>query len=241
MTVMRLRRFGGNESSIPVDRPLNWWGWMALILLAGVGCRGLQREREDLFVGKPYQPENVYRQAPRLPEDCRRIAVLPLVCDPAQPDALAARDLLEPILLEEIGKTRRFEVMVVSPDKLREWTGRPAWTAEEALPPGFLETLHKELACDAVLFVRVTQFQAYPPLAVGWRFRLADCKRAEAIWSVDEVFDAANPSVVNAARLYQLKFEAPASHLAVSGGILLSPRRFGRYSAAAVLLTLPTR
>ena len=221
-----------------IPRAALLWCW-ALVSLTELGCRGVRKG--DFVLGKAYVPENFHRQAPRLPENCRRVAVLPLTCNISQSEAATASEVLEPIVLEEIGKTKRFEVLPVPPEKLRQWTGRLSWAAEDTLPAVFFDTLRRELACDAVLFVRVTQFQAYPPLAIGWRFKLVDCKNSEAIWSIDEVFDAANTSVVNAARIYQQRLEPPISHLAASDGILVSPRRFARYSADAVLSTLPAR
>ena len=70
-------------------RQLVWFAWLAVVTAAGPACRDLPRK--DLVVGQAYVPSNFHRQSPHLPEDCRRVAVLPLTSDASQPDATAAR------------------------------------------------------------------------------------------------------------------------------------------------------
>jgi hypothetical protein len=42
--------------------------------------------------------------------------------------------MLEAVLSEELGKTKKFELVAVTSEQMRIWTGRPAWRAEETLP-----------------------------------------------------------------------------------------------------------
>ena len=242
MTAMKSRWDGDATPSSTRARAHAAWPKILgrwLLVLALAGCSTPQKK--DLVVGKPYVPDNFHRESDHLPATLRRVAVLPLVSDPSRPDGAAARDSLEPMLLEEIGKTKRFEVVTVTPAKLREWTGKPSWSPEDPLPAKFFENLKERLECDGVLFARVTQFQPYPPLSIGWRMKLVECQSLTALWTIDEVFDSENASVVNAARLYQQHLESQVSHLPVSEGILISPRRFARFSASASLGTLPAR
>ena len=98
------------------------------------------------------------------------------------------------------------------------------------------------LSCLAVvLFSRLTQYRAYPPLIVGWSLKLVDVKTASVVWAVDEVFDASNESVNNAARRYLLQQLPETSTPMDSRSILNSPRRFGHFSANQVMATLPDR
>lgn len=224
----------------PRSRPTATWPWFAMVLLsASLGCRSVHKE--DLTFPKAYQPGNFQRTLEKLPSHLRRVAVLPLTCDDAQSENTAGRDTLEPLLLEELSRTRRFEVVAVSPERLQEWTGRRSWNAEDILPQGFLDLLHQRTDCDAVLFARLTQFKAYPPLVIGWRMRLADCRQTTSIWTIDEVFNAGDGPVATAARRYQQQLEPTTAHLPPAGGIVISPRRFGRYSLDAVFTTLPSR
>jgi hypothetical protein len=214
-----------------------------VILAVGVmfltGCNTLQLS--DRVIGPDYSPENVHRMSGRLAPEVRRVAVLPVTFDARGVDAETGRATLEPVLYRELGKTKRFELISVSPEQLRHWTGRTAWTAEERLSVDLLKLLRDELGCEAVLFSRVTHFHAYPPLVVGLNLKLVDAEHPKFLWAVDEVFDAADPSVVNGARRYQQRQEQLPAALADSHSILNSPSRFGHYAASALFATLPER
>jgi hypothetical protein len=171
----------------------------------------------------------------------RRLAVMPLTAPSQDAQAETGAATLQPVLIAELGKTKAFEIVSVSPEQLQQWTGRASWTAEEKLPPDLLKRLQETLSCDAVLFCRLTQYRPYRPVAIGWRLKLVAAKDADILWSVDEVFDGGEPAVVNAARRYaQEHFQQPPP-LADSSSILNSPRRFGQYTLSAVLATLPGR
>jgi hypothetical protein len=172
--------------------------------------------------------------------ELKRVAVLPLTSDERHPDSAAGEQTLEPVLHSELLRSRRFEIVSVSPQDLRRWTGRKRWEVEEKLPPGFFEKLRAELGCNAVLFCRLSRFHAYPPLAVGWKLTLVDAHQLQTLWSIDEVFDAGEPAVANSARRYQREHERSEPQ-GNSGMILTSPRRFGQYTAWAALSTLPQR
>ncbi len=214
---------------------------LGLSLGLGLLCGCKTVSLSDPVAGPNYRPENIYRSYKQLPVSLRRVAVLPPTCDPGQSDLVAGLEMLTPVITEELGKTKKFELVIVTPEELRAWTGRSSWRAEEALPPDLLKHLHEQLACDAVLFSRLTQYRPYPPLAVGYSFKLAEVAKAEMIWAVDEIFDASEPSVVNSARRYQLVREQLPSSLADSRSILNSPSGFGRYAANSVFETLPAR
>ncbi len=94
---------------------------------------------------------------------------------------------------------------------------------------------------DAVLFCRLTQYRAYEPLAVGWRLKLLDAEVPRILWAVDEVFDARVAEVAAAARRYAREHSEAVPSLQDSQSVLLSPRRFGQYTASAVVGTMPGR
>jgi hypothetical protein len=191
--------------------------------------------------GTFYIPSNVHRAAPVLPDTLRRVAVLPLVCDTANSEAIAGAAALEPVLNSELVKTKKFELLFVSGETLREITGRSQWAAEEPLPKDFLEKLRASLGCDAVVFRRLTEYRPYPPVAVGWSLKLVDTQNATIWWAADEVFDADRPSVVNGARRYQRQVDYAAGGSEDTARILNSPRTFGHYAASTLLATLPER
>lgn len=208
-------------------------------LLAATGCK--TGSFSDNVLGASYRPGNVYSSFSQLPVSLRRVAVLPLACDTQDSELDYGRRVLTDVLSEELGKTKKFELVNVSPERLRIWTGRAAWRAEETLPADFLKVLKEQLGCDAVLFSRLTQYRAYPPLTVGFSLKLAEVDTAEFVWAVDEIFDASEPTVVNSARRYQLSREQLPASLSDSRSILNSPSGFGRYAANSVFQTLPAR
>ncbi len=194
----------------------------------------------QFVLGPDYQPSNVYKQAAALPPTLRRIALLPLYHDDGQVDVVAANQSLEPVLETELQKTQKFELVRVSPDALRQWTGKKYWAADEKLPPNFFAILREQTGCEGVLFGRVSRFHPYPPLVVGWNLKLVAVADAQAVWAIDETFDASEPLVSNSARRYEQHHPTgvPATDTPM---ILNSPRRFGHYTVWAALGTLPPR
>jgi hypothetical protein len=218
----------------------------AVIMLAG--CTAV---RESLLLPPPevptyYHPSNVYIYSLSLPASLRRVALLPLTMASAVASQEAGVEALEPLLQPELEKTKRFEVVSVSGDQLRQLTGQPAWRADEPLPLDFFDRLQKATGCDAVMFCQVTRYQPYQPLAVGWKLNLASKTAAtnaqpQILWSVDEVLDAGESQVANAARTYYSQHVHDEQSQSDSGTILRSPSMFGRFSLSVMFGTLPDR
>ena len=114
------------------------------------------------------------RSAPesRLPREVRRVAVLPIAGENTDPDMDFGQESLQPVLVGELNKRGLFELVVVTPEQLTQWTGKSHWSAAEKLPSQLLERLRDDLGCDAVLFARLSQYKPYPPLAMGWNLQL---------------------------------------------------------------------
>lgn len=195
----------------------------------------------DTVVGPEYEPSNVFAAQARLPEQLRRVAVLPLTSPPNDPIAASGGEALQPVLQSELAKTGKFEIVQVTPGQLRQWIGRSGLTGEEALPPGLLTQIGTELGCDAVLFGRLSQYRPYRPPAVGWNFKLADCREGRVWWALDDIFDGGDFTVVNSARRYYQRHIQAAPPLADSFSILSSPRLFAQYTLHAAFATLPSR
>ncbi|HAM70664.1 MAG TPA: hypothetical protein DCM86_03365 [Verrucomicrobiales bacterium] len=223
-------------------------GLLLLLLIPGLpGCSTRAESSVDRWVGRKldrpvgagYSPRNVYRAGEALPADLRRVALLPLVTarpDGGMPEGQVA---LEPVVERELEKRLAFEVVRISRDQVRLWTGRSDWHAEEALPPELLNRIRESYGCQGVIFAQLTEFHPYGPVQIGWRLRLVDSRKAEVYWAVDEVFDAGVPAVANAARRYAQDFQRDASPVPDSEFVLSSPRRFGEYSLHALFATLP--
>jgi hypothetical protein len=234
--------------SRPILRPF----CCLLIAVGSTGCHvfpPLPHAVQDM--GPRYHPSNIYRRADILPPQIRRVAVLPVSKTGSSAYMQIGVETLEPLLYAELEKCKRFEVIPVPLDQLRQWAGKTEWRTDEPLPPDFLARIGQGTGCDAVMFCQLTRCAPYPPIAVGWKFCLvavplpgtnsAAGMKDQIIWAADEVLDAGEPGVANAARDYygdHLRNETPSAD---SSTILSSPARFGQYTLAALLETLPFR
>lgn len=194
----------------------------------------------DPILGPDYQATNVFRKEAMLPAQVRRVAILPVTSDAAGATGTAGREMLEPILHTELVKAGRFDLAVIEPGPLQKWTGKERWDYQQPLPKDLLERIGRETGADGVIFARLTRFHAYPPMVIGWRMTLVTLD-ADILWSVDEVFDAAEEAVSNSARRFERGRVKNNPALEDSRSILLSPSKFGQYTARTAVQTLPVR
>jgi hypothetical protein len=185
-------------------------------------------------------PLNFFASSPVLPVSLRRVAILPVACDEPGSAMSEGCETLRPGLLEELIRTKKFEVVSVNPEIMRRYTGRADWTGAEILPADFFNLLQREYGCDAVLFCQLTTFRAYAPLTIGWRMKMVDVRTQRIIWAADEVFDAKAAAGVGAWLIQQGR-QLITPEFSDEWAVLNSPSRFGRYSAAKLLATLPGR
>jgi hypothetical protein len=241
-------------------------GWLIAGLVAGALLTGCAAPVNRLFSPTPdYRPENVFLYSGSLPADIKRVTVLPLACENQRSDLRDGCETLDPILLGELIRAKKFEVVSASPDLVRNRTGRFTWTGTEVLPRDFFSALREAYGCDAVLFCQLTVFRPYTPLAIGWRMKLVDARTRQTIWAADDIVDAGQPAVRNGlARYRQTEVETPDAERENPFNQLLdlplsyaevrssqasrenwimrnSPQRFGQYAAAQLLTTLPSR
>ncbi len=218
------------NSLLRVSR-LSRLGLAALLLAGGCATRPVS---DMVIVGPDYEPSNIYGRGWQKFTRLRRVAVAPLAgCAP-----LETRERLRTILESELAKTAQFELVRLCPEELESLAGQRILAANESLPKTLLANLRERLGCDGVMFWEVTRYDPYPPLAVGWKLRLAATATGDTLWMADEVFDAGQPSVVNGARRYQREHSPVSGSLADSRLILLSPVIFSRYSAQTLLACL---
>jgi hypothetical protein len=213
------------------------------ILLGGCllsGCKSVIFNH-DAVVGPLYKPSNVYRASVTMPPTVRRVALLPLVCDGSEATIEEGRAALQDVLVAELNKTKAFEVIPLSAVQLVSLTGKNRWGSDEVLPQGLIKTIKESVACDAILFPKLTQFRPYLPIAIGWNLKLVECKDGRILWSTDETFDSGDGAVANAARQYYHDHLNQPEPLSDSRSILSSPRRFGQYTLQSLFSTLPAR
>lgn len=172
-----------------------------------------------------------------LPASLHRVVVLPLSAPAGSTsDAVAAFDS---VFAAELLKQNRFEVVTVSRNEFLRRFGAEALGSAAALPHDLLSWLQREYAPDAVLFIDLTTFRAYHPLALGVRAKLASIDGSRLIWTFDNVFSAADPAVANSARRHFLESDRGGVPADMSFSVLQSPSQFAAYVAAATFATLP--
>jgi hypothetical protein len=212
-------------------------GWLVACLLFS-GCATPERTASQSKSDD--HPENIFNSRLVLPASLHRVVVLPLACEEPGSVLSESCEVLQPVLLEELIRVKKFEVVSVSPEILRRRTGRSDWTGVEILPADFLSLLQREYGCDAVLFSELTTFRGYSPLTIGWRMKMVDVHTRQIIWAADEVFDAKAAAGVGAWLVRQGR-QLVIPEFTDEWAVLNSPTRFGRYSAARLLATLPER
>ena len=219
-----LRRFAG----LP--------GLAALWLLAG--CAGLPSLNEPQDTAPAYQPRNFAGDA-ALPATLRRVVLLPVYAgNVASPETAAA---LDQALLVALQKQVRFEVVPLPREQNRLRFGAGEFSSVSALPPGYVAKVAAEAGADAVLFVDLTVYQPYRPLAVGFRAKLATAAEVRLVWTFDEVISAGDPGVARSARRQYARADRSGEPVDLSATVLQSPGRFTAFAAAAMFSTLPPR
>lgn len=192
--------------------------------------------------GPFFTPKNVHG-APRLPDDFRRVAILPMAAAGADISE-ETLNKLDAIFLAELNRTAVFETTSVTRDELNKLFETRQITSVQVMPPGFLDhffNVHNQYAADGILYLDVTNYSPYPPLKLGVRAKLARLRDGEIIWAADLVFSAAEPAVANSARRYTLQSGLKQSPGDLSHTILQNPSRFASYVANATYETLPPR
>jgi len=213
---------------------------LALFALALSACSALPK-RDGAVAGPFYTPANV-KAAAKIPDGVRRVIVLPVAGGPMPTEETLLK--LDAICQGELTRTGRFEVVPLSRDKLAEITGSRQISSVDKLPVVLIDKLfniYNSYGADAVLFIDVTTYSAYPPLKLGLRTKLARVTDGEIIWAADNVFAAAEIAVANSARRHAAALGSDRGQVDLSHTILQNPQRFAGYVAAATFLTLPPR
>lgn len=206
------------------------------------GCSTASIKNPGIVVGPFHKPANYQLANGVMPADMRRVALLPLTSALNTAEHQSGRAILQQLLQAEIVKSGLFEVVFVSNTKMEQLTGRPAWRMIDELPVDFIDQLTMEFDCQGVLFSHLSVYQPYPPLNVGLRMGLVHLSpvsnNGSVVWEIDDVFNAGQKSVMNSARRNAIKNGLSDPELDMEPGLLNSPRRFGRYTAEAVVATM---
>lgn len=202
--------------------------------LGGVGCMH-PGPQDAARVGPFFTPKNVVGDASI--GSVRRVVLLPVWSGSVAPVETAAD--LDIVFTRALQQQNRFEVVTFSRADCQRLFRAPSVSASAALPHDLLAKLKREFAADAVMFVDLTVYQAYRPLALGIRAKLAAIDGSRLVWSFDDLFSAADPTVANAARHHYINTDHANVPADLTPAVLQSPSRFGAYAASAMFATLP--
>ena len=188
-------------------------------------------------VGPFHSPLNVTADL-QLPQTLRRIVLLPLAGGSiASAESVTA---LNPVFLTELQKQNRFEIIALTREDLLLRFRTAELRSTEALPHDFVARLRREHAADGVMFIDLTVYKPYRPLVIGVRAKLALLSDdVRLVWSFDNVFSAADPTVANSARHFFLNSDQRDVPADLTPAVLQSPSRFAAYVAAQAFATLP--
>ncbi|MBL9186271.1 MAG: hypothetical protein JNK23_02215 [Opitutaceae bacterium] len=166
----------------------------------------------------------------------RRVVLMPVwVGQGTSPESVAA---LDEVVLATLQRENRFEIVPFSREDCRRRYVVDALSSSTALPADLLEMLKREYAVDAVLFVDVTAYQAYKPLVLGLRGKLAAIDGSRLMWTFDNVFASDDPAVANSARRFFVERDRSVP-TDLTAAVLQSPSKFATYAASTMFSTLP--
>lgn len=219
-------------------KPIRTLFLLAGLLALNTACQNVAKKDFGPYIGPFYTVGNVYMHPSGLPDEIRRVAVLPLIPSRGNRDAERGIHHTQSVFTEEFSRNRRLDLVTVTPDRLQRMFGRRAFYADEPLPFDFLPRLQTETGCQAVLFAELTTFRAYPPVALGWKLHLFDLESEELIWAVDEVFDGGTAPVSNSMKRFIRQKHSTHGAAATELLVLDSPREMARFSLSEVIPTL---
>lgn len=208
-----------------------------LALALGLGGCMTPSVDDPARVGPFFTPTNHSGDA-RLPANLRRVVLLPICGGSIAPQESVVA--LDAVFLAELQKQNRFEVVVLTREECLHRFHVEEFASTATLPRDFTASLRRDFAADGVMFVDLTTFKPYRPLALGVRAKLAAIGGdTRLVWTFDNIFAAADPAVAASARHYFLDSDRRGVPADLTPATLQSPTRFAAYVAAATFATLP--
>ncbi len=210
------------------------------VLLAGCSTPSVPN---PLDRGPFFTPTNVRQNVSALPLDFRRVLLLPLAASgPSVPEANL--QALDQVLRTELNRTARFEVVALDRNQLADLIGQRQVSSVDLLSAAFVEkllTAQNRFGADGILFVDLTSYTPYPPLALGLRAKLVRLRDQNLLWSADLDFNTAQKAVANSALRYSSQIASNLGPVDLSHSILQTPTRFAEYCAYTTFATIPVR
>jgi hypothetical protein len=210
---------------------------LAAALAPWSGCSSVRALHSAAKPTPAWVPTN-FSGVPHLPSTLRRVVILPVA--PAAGIPAHATDAFDVIVVSELQRTARFEVVVADPAAMVRLCDRRSVLSVDALPPGFLSLVAREYDAEAVMFIDISALSPYEPIALGFRAKLVGVD-GSMLWAFDTLFSTGDPAIAEAARRHDRKQHPAMGPGDLSLTVLQSPARLADFAAATAFSTLPPR
>ncbi|HZZ18118.1 MAG TPA: hypothetical protein VFE25_02055 [Opitutaceae bacterium] len=208
----------------------------AVLALSVCGCAELTGKPAQAKKSKPFEPTNHFGEA-SLPARMHRVVLMPVAGgNAASPESAAA---LDPVIVSCLQRQNRFEVIQLTRADCQAHFQCEELSSVMPLPTNFMEVLKRDYDADAVIFVDVTVYQAYQPLQIGLRAKLAMLDDSHLVWTFDNLYSAEDAAVAGSATKYLQSREPVMLPPDISTVVLESPSQFAGYVVSSMFATLP--
>lgn len=164
----------------------------------------------------------------------KRVMLAPVQNETSYPEAVS---IIEPIFLQEISKTNRFDIVPGSefnPEEFHEFGIHQKGMFYKLQ----LFDIGKRYNADAVIFTSITTFFPYEPCKVGLNTQMIHTATGTVLWAFSETFDANMREVETLAKQYyfeNLRFAHPLYDWKI---VVTSIRYFAQMACAQTAGTL---
>ena len=195
------------------------------------------RESVQKVLSPSYFPKN-FKQISTFSSSINRVLVLPVSYDTNGHDFL---DRLDLAVFEFFKRSGVAETIRVPRSYMLSKFGFESIPHYQVMPYNFLSELQNEYQGGAVLFIHVSAYDPYKPIAIDLSARLVSMEGVKNIWAFDESFDSGHLSVKLGAIRHQEKYGGQTYPIYDGNSVLQSPHRFAKYAIFTMFKTLPKR
>lgn len=208
----------------------------AALALAASGCASIMGRGAEVKKAKPFEPTNHFGEA-SMPARLKRVVLMPVAGgNAASPESSAA---LDPVIISCLQHQNRFEVIQLTRQDCQAHFQCEELSSVMPLPTNFMEVLKRDYDADGVIFVDVTVYQAYQPIQIGLRAKLAMLDDSHLVWTFDNLYSTEDTSVASSATKYLQSREPVMLPPDISSVVLESPSQFAGYVVSSMFATLP--
>lgn len=162
-----------------------------------------------------------------------RVAVVELNNDSSYPQV--SSDITES-LFQAIQKRQIFGATIISQND-SAWRSLQLET-DSTYTLDQMQSIRKSLKCDGILIGSITEFRAYPHMAIGLRLKLMDLKNGQLLWALEQIWDITDKDTESRIRKYYKSEKSSSTAMQHEHLASMSPLEFIKfvcYEAAETL------